>query len=164
MNLYLDLTKKISLNLIVLGVFFLISCSEDLSVSSEEPDQEKNQASLSSALLSRGDEVPEINILVPKEASQMESPVLFTIDTDFIKLKSEGVVKDGEGHLHYMVNVDCVEPGNRIPEDESHIHSGDGANSVLLDLSPGDYEVCVQVGDGFHIATNIKKIVRLEVI
>jgi hypothetical protein len=57
-----------------------------------------------------------------------------------------------------MVDIGCVTDGEIIPgpgeeaEADGYYHLGDGSDSRDLGLEPGDYELCVQLADGFHIA------------
>jgi hypothetical protein len=36
-------------------------------------------------------------------------------------------------------------------EEQGYYHFGDGSTETELDLDPGTYELCVQLGDGVHM-------------
>ena len=59
---------------------------------------------------------------------------------------------DGAGHMHVMIDVGCVAVGEEIPADDSHVHFGDGSTSTELELETGEHTLCLQAGDGDHIA------------
>ena len=57
--------------------------------------------------------------------------------------------------MHVMIDVGCVDVGETIPSDESHVHFGDGSTSADLDLSPGEHSLCLQAGDAEHVALDL---------
>jgi hypothetical protein len=63
-----------------------------------------------------------------------------------------GEIKPGAGHLHIMIDADCVEAGNVIPKDETHLHYGQGQIEAELELSSGEHTLCLQAADGAHFA------------
>jgi hypothetical protein len=74
-----------------------------------------------------------------------------------------GAVKAGAGHLHVMVDVPCVEPGQPIPKDDQHVHLGQGQLETQLVLAPGPHTLCLQAGDGAHTALPITREVTFTV-
>jgi hypothetical protein len=62
-----------------------------------------------------------------------------------------------------MVDVPCVEPGQVIPKDDSHVHLGSGALTLDLPLASGEHTLCLQAGDGAHTALPITREITFTV-
>ncbi|MCU4924408.1 DUF4399 domain-containing protein [Halobacteria archaeon AArc-dxtr1] len=75
----------------------------------------------------------------------------------------EQSVQDGQGHLHVLVDVGCVEPIEPIPFEEGYHHLGEGGTDITLDLEPGEYDLCAQASDGDHIAYDMTDEISIEV-
>lgn len=106
---------------------------------------------------------PSINIIRPLDGETV--PQTFEMEvavTDF-DLQPAGRSLADQGHWHVIVDDGCAEPGQAIPAGTNHFHAGDGSATRTLQLSPGPHELCVQIGDGFHIAVNIFKIINIVV-
>jgi hypothetical protein len=107
-----------------------------------------------------GDE-PYVTLGVP-EGDTLTSPVAITMEAHGVEIEPAGEVRDGAGHFHVIVDGDCVQPGETIPNDETHLHFGDGRTSSEVALDPGEHTICLQVGDGAHTALPITH--RLAVV
>lgn len=81
---------------------------------------------------------------------------------DFI-IEPAGIARNGAGHFHLMIDSPCVEPSQQIPDDSKHRHLGSGAKEIILDLAPGGYTLCLQIGDGAHVALDITREIVIEV-
>lgn len=91
----------------------------------------------------------------PADGATVSSPVDVVMVAEGIDIVPAGEPADGEGHFHIMVNVGCVAPGEVIPADEEHLHFGDASTETSLELPPGEHTLCLQVGDGMHIALDV---------
>ncbi|WP_081461294.1 DUF4399 domain-containing protein [Halalkalicoccus jeotgali] len=101
--------------------------------------------------------VPEdanITLSVPTAADLdgLQSPLMAFFDAENFTVEPAGEPTDGAGHFHVMVDTSQVEPGETIPNDDQHLHFGDGAEHTVLDLEPGEHELTLQMGDGEHTA------------
>lgn len=105
---------------------------------------------------------PYVTLEVP-EGETVPSPVPVTMTAEGIAIEPAGEVREGAGHFHVMVDVGCVEEGETIPKDESHLHFGDGSTTAELDLEPGEHTLCLQVGDGAHTALAPTHTMTIEV-
>jgi hypothetical protein len=74
------------------------------------------------------------------------------MEADGFTVEQAGEVREGAGHFHLMVDSGCVATGQEIPEDGAHLHFGDGATQTELELPAGEHTLCLQAGDGNHIA------------
>ena len=75
-----------------------------------------------------------------------------TMQAENFTIEPAGERKPGAGHLHIIVDAECIKPGQDIPKDETHLHYGEGQLEADLDLTPGTHTLCLQAGDGQHIA------------
>ena len=88
----------------------------------------------------------------PADGASVSSPVHVSLSAEHFTVEPAGEVKAGAGHLHIMVDAECLKPGEAIPRDEAHLHYGDGQLEADLELTPGTHSLCLQAADGAHIA------------
>lgn len=96
-------------------------------------------------------EEPYVTLAVP-DGETLSSPVSVTMEANGIDIEPAGESRDGAGHFHLMVDAPCLEAGEAIPKDDTHLHFGDGSTETELELAPGEHTLCLQVGDGAHEA------------
>ena len=99
-----------------------------------------------------GDGGGGVSFMEPQDGDTISSPVRVVMQSEEIRIEEAGEVREGAGHFHVMVDVDCVEPGQTIPEDDQHLHFGDASTEASIDLTPGEHTLCLQVGNGAHAA------------
>ena len=88
----------------------------------------------------------------PADGATVSSPVKVTMGAVNLIVEPAGDVKAGAGHLHIMVDTDCLAAGQVVPKDDTHLHYGKGQMEAELVLSPGTHTLCLQAADGAHIA------------
>lgn len=104
-----------------------------------------------------GPSVPEdasvsLSVPVADELSGLYSPCMAFFEAENFTVEEAGEVNEGAGHFHVLIDTSQVEPGETIPNDDQHLHFGDGSEHGVLDLEPGDHELTLQMGDGEHTA------------
>jgi len=114
-----------------------------------------------SALDARAGGAPALRVIAPEPGARVTSPVEITIAVDNYALAPKGVSKDGEGHFHVVMDT-CIEPGEVI--GDNHTHVGSGAATVAIELEPGVHNLCLQLGDGFHTALAITEMLSVDVV
>jgi hypothetical protein len=88
----------------------------------------------------------------PANGATVSSPVHVKLAAENFTVEPAGAVKAGAGHLHIMVDTDCVAAGQVITKDAQHVHYGQGQLEADLDLAPGSHTLCLQAADGVHTA------------
>lgn len=88
----------------------------------------------------------------PKDGDTVSSPVTVEMTPGAFEVAPAAESSEGQGHFHIMVDTDCVAEGETIPNDEQHVHFGDGSTSTELELEPGERTLCLQAGDATHAA------------
>lgn len=86
------------------------------------------------------------------DGASVASPLVVTMASENFTIVPAGEAKAGEGHLHIMVDTDCVAAGAVIPKDDAHLHFGQGQLEAELTLARGEHTLCLQAADGAHIA------------
>ena len=88
----------------------------------------------------------------PADGAEVASPVTVEMGSLGIDIEQAGEINQDAGHFHVIVDEDPVPVGEVIPDDDSHIHFGDGSTSGEIELEPGEHELTLQVGNGEHMA------------
>ncbi len=132
--------KRFPLPFIVLtlvGVLLLAACGGDRN-SAQEVDNS-----------------PVVRFVTPQDGATVSSPVTVRMNAINYTIEEAGEVRDNSGHFHIMVNQDCVTDGEIIPGTEGYNHYGKAQLETELELEPGEYTLCLQIGDGLHAATTL---------
>ncbi len=96
---------------------------------------------------------PRVYFVEPADGASAASPLKVVMAAEnFVIEPASDVVAEGRGHLHIMVDTPCVEAGQGIPKDETHLHYGKGQLEAELELAPGQHTLCLQAADGLHVA------------
>jgi hypothetical protein len=96
--------------------------------------------------------IPRVVFTAPADVATVASPVHVTMQAENFIIEPDGEVKQGAGHLHIMVDAECLKPGQDIPKNETHLHYAEGQLEADLNLAPGTHTLCLQAGDGWHTA------------
>ena len=88
----------------------------------------------------------------PADGATVASPVEFQMGAENFNIEPAGEINEGAGHLHILVDVDCVAAGEVIPSDDNHVHFGKAQTEAELELTPGEHKLCLQAADGSHTA------------
>lgn len=105
-----------------------------------------------------------ISVVEPLDGSEVTSPVTSTVEMDGLTAAPAGEQVAGEGHLHVIVNADCLPIGQAIPgPDETYLHWGDGSVSKDVELPVGVHELCIQAADGSHLAYDAIDVITVRV-
>ena len=95
---------------------------------------------------------PRVMFTNVEDGATITTPFTVTMGAENFTVIAAGEPKPGEGHLHIMVDAPCVEVGQGIPKDETHLHYGAGQLEAGLTLAPGEHTLCLQAADGTHVA------------
>lgn len=108
--------------------------------------------------------IPGISVVQPKNEALVTTPVYFELDAKNWDIEPPSAQRDGAGYFVLILQGGCQTPGRLMPFEPQYVHLADGAFTAWVDLSPGTYEVCVQVADGNHRAMNLTEMVKFEVV
>ena len=105
----------------------------------------------------------------PLDGDTVGSPVEVEMGATEIDIVEAGASAVGEGHLHVLVDIGCASKGEVLPgpsdeaEADGYVHFGDGSTSGEVELEPGSYELCLQLGDGAHRAFGTTDVIQITV-
>ena len=97
-------------------------------------------------------QTPRVSFTSPANGATVSSPVHLTWGAENFTVEPAGEVTAGAGHLHVMVDTDCMPAGQIVPKDDTHVHYGQGQLEADLELAPGPHTLCLQAADGAHTA------------
>ena len=143
----------------VLAAIIAVVLSSCAGASSEGPNDV-----VALAMTTRAGGPPTIEVVEPADGATVTSPFTVRVTTKNMELAPAGRTLDGEGHWHVMVDGECLAAGEVIPKNDSHLHVGSGEDSAEFDLAPGRHTLCVQLGDGFHVAVSVTDVVQINVV
>lgn len=95
---------------------------------------------------------PRVFFIEPANSATVSAPVQVKLGAENFTIEPAGDVHGGAGHLHIMVDTDCIAVGQVIPKDDAHLHYGQGQLEAKLALTPGAHTLCLQAADGAHVA------------
>lgn len=97
---------------------------------------------------------PDAYFVNLEDGGTYSSPLEIVFGADgyeIVPVEDPMVVREGEGHYHLAVDVECAEPGTVIVQgNPSYIHFGDGSDTITMQFEPGEHTLCLQVADGEH--------------
>ena len=120
------------------------------------------------ACSSSGGDEPEARVFFTNinHGDTVDSPVTVQWSAENFTIEPAGEVKASAGHLHIMVDADCVAAGQIVPADDNHLHYGKAQTEATLELTPGVHTLCLQASDGIHTALTgdgLVQVVRITV-
>ncbi len=86
----------------------------------------------------------------PADGASVNSPVTVKMGVSGMEVEPAGMVVEGKGHHHLIIDGNYVDQGVMVPADSTHIHYGQGQTEVELDLTPGQHSLTMQFADGVH--------------
>jgi hypothetical protein len=137
-------------------------CGDDPRPTAEEPPRPDAGAPPPDAGVN-GD--PLVFFDAPRDGSSMRSPVHVVLGAEnFVIEKAEGQETVTRGHFHVMIDVECLHNGELMEPDAQHLDLANGENEVLIELTPGPHELCVQAATGDHHALDLVAHIHINVL
>ena len=99
-----------------------------------------------------------VHLTTPEDGDTVTSPIELSVEVDAVDLVAADEAAVGEAHVHLLLDQECFDDGETIPgpgesaEEDGVFHWGDGSSEGELELEPGEYDLCAQLGDGPHRA------------
>lgn len=100
----------------------------------------------------------------PEDGDEVSNPVRVRMEAGGVTIEPASAgVHENAGHFHIMIDAECVEEGQVIPNDDAHRHYGMAQTEAELTLPPGEHNLCLQVGDGNHVALPLTDTIEITV-
>ena len=100
----------------------------------------------------------------PEDGSAVPSPVYIDMGVEGMLIEPAGIVKEGYGHHHILINQSYWPAGEVIPTSDSTLHYGKGQTDASIELEPGKYIISLQFADGVHASFGKKMSSSIEII
>ena len=113
----------------------------------------------------KADDTPaeSVSFTTPADGAQLAGGVKVEMAAKGLTIEPAGDVHDHAGHFHVIADDGCVAPGTAVPKDADHVHFGKGQTTGTIYLEPGTHELCLQAGDGAHLALDLTDRVNVNV-
>ena len=93
-----------------------------------------------------------VYIVSPADGAEVSSPVTVRFGLRGMGVAPAGIVAEGTGHHHLLIDVDTLPPDNLpLPSSDNVRHFGLGQTEVELTLAPGTHTLQLVLGDALHI-------------
>jgi hypothetical protein len=109
------------------------------------------------------DESASVAFSAPADGATLSGGVVVGMTADGITIEKAGEAHDGAGHFHVIADGGCIASGAAVPRDADHVHFGAGQSEGTIYLEPGPHELCLQAGDGTHVALDATDTVEITV-
>lgn len=84
----------------------------------------------------------------PTNGATVTNPVVVAMGAENFQIEDGGVVHRGAGHFALLIDTDCLPPQTVINEDAQHLLLHLSQSVVLVHLSLGEHQLCLQGVDG----------------
>lgn len=149
-----QLMKRVAVALALMCLLALGACG----------DNEDSGALEGSPAASPEEAEASVSFTSPEDGDTVANPVKVKMEAEGFTIEpASSGVREGAGHLHIMVDTECVPEGEVIPNDETHKHYGMGQTEAELTLAPGKHDLCLQAADGAHVALPITSEISITV-
>ncbi|MCB0099105.1 MAG: DUF4399 domain-containing protein, partial [Caldilineaceae bacterium] len=101
--------------------------------------------------------------IAPTDDATVTETVTVEMGAANFTIEPAGGVQLNAGHFHMMVDTPCIAVGETIPRDDTHLHFGQGQTATTLTLTPGVHTLCLQAGDGIHVALSLTDQITITV-
>jgi hypothetical protein len=110
-----------------------------------------------------GDDGASVAFSDPADGAAVAGGVDVTMTAAGVTIEEAGEVREDAGHFHVIADAGCVEPGAAVSRGADHLHFGGGQSEGTIYLNPGSHDLCLQVGDGAHVALDATDTITVEV-
>ena len=86
------------------------------------------------------------------DGDSVDSPFRVEMGAVGMEVRPAGEMVVGTGHHHLLVDMDAMEAGALIPNDETHLHFGLGQTETDVELSSGTHRLTMQFANGGHFS------------
>jgi len=94
----------------------------------------------------------KVHFLKPNNNETVSSTFDVEFAVDGLQVEKAGVLKEGTGHHHLIIDGKSIPKGVAVPKDETHIHFGDASTKTKITLTPGKHTLTLQFANGTHLS------------
>ena len=86
-----------------------------------------------------------------KDGDVVENPIFIQFGLSGKGVAPAGVDKENTGHHHLLIDVQAIDFYMPIPSSKNHLHFGGGQTETSIELTPGEHELQLVLGDLYHV-------------
>ena len=86
-----------------------------------------------------------------KNGDVVENPIFIQFGLSGKGVAPAGVNKENTGHHHLLIDVKDIDLYKLIPSSKNHLHFGGGQTETSIELTPGEHELQLVLGDLYHV-------------
>ena len=86
-----------------------------------------------------------------KDGDRVESPIFIQFGLSGKGVAPAGVNKENTGHHHLLIDVKAIDFSKPIPSSKNHLHFGGGQTETYIELTSGEHELQLLLGDLYHL-------------
>ena len=86
-----------------------------------------------------------------KDGDVVSNPVFIQFGLSGKGVAPAGVDKENTGHHHLLIDVKAIDFYMPIPSSKNHLHFGGGQTETSIELTPGEHELQLVLGDLYHV-------------
>ncbi len=102
-----------------------------------------------------GEGDPTIAFGSPEDGEHFAGAVDLFMTAVGVAIEPAGEVHPDAGHFHVIADEECTPAGAPIERDADHVHFGQAQADGKIYLEPGEHDLCLQIGDGEHMALDL---------
>ncbi len=86
-----------------------------------------------------------------KNGDTVENPIFIQFGLSGKGVAPAGVNIENTGHHHLIIDVPDLDFSAPIPSSKNHLHFGGGQTETSIELTPGEHELQLVLGDLYHV-------------
>ena len=86
-----------------------------------------------------------------KDGDIVESPVFIQFGLSGKGVAPAGVNIENTGHHHLLIDIKAIDFSKPIPSSKNHLHFGGGQTETSIELTSGEHELQLVLGDLYHV-------------
>ncbi len=91
-----------------------------------------------------------VSFVSPSDGDTVSTALHISMGVVGMEVEPAGMVNEGKGHHHLIIDGSFVENGTVVPADSTHIHYGKGQTETDINLAPGTHTLTLQFANGVH--------------
>ena len=86
-----------------------------------------------------------------KDGDKVENPIFIQFGLSGKGVAPAGVNKENTGHHHLLIDAKPIDFSKPIPSSKNHLHFGGGQTETYIELTSGEHELQLLLGDLYHL-------------
>ena len=86
-----------------------------------------------------------------KDGDRVENPIFIQFGLSGKGVAPAGVDNENTGHHHLLIDVKAIDFSKPIPSSKNHLHFGGGQTETSIELTSGEHELQLVLGDLYHV-------------